>query len=219
MKAIRCDEMTWLAFGHVQWGSTVPPFAVLAGTLIRAEVIEPLPDGHRVKWFVSSPLYAEGPGDQRVIYYVHDDRMAEGSADADVWDAWLGGYQPDDGAVPVKVAVSEGLQAPTKEPYRSQRTDTTTTPLRKALAMTAKTTPAKTDTTPAPEVAPAPTTDRAKSTVSQDGTATCAGCQTDLPVTRFPTVRNAEGGYERALAECRSCRDARRVAKRKASAA
>jgi hypothetical protein len=214
VKAIRCDEMTWLAFGHVKWGSTVPPFAVLAGTLIRAEVIEPLPDGHRVKWFVSSPLYAEGPGDQRVMYFIHDDRMTEKSEPhADVWDAWLGCYLPDDEAVPVKVAVPEALQASAQEPYRSQRTATTTTAPQEAAAMTAKTTTATT-TPDSPESKQADVEPRTKSTVGKEGTHKCPACKAAKAVTKFPTKRNAEGEYVRDLDACRECRDAARATRK-----
>lgn len=214
MRAIRCDEMTWLAFGHVKWGSTVPPFAVLAGTLIRAEVIEPLPDGHRVKWFVSSPLYAEGPGDQRITYYIHDDRMAEQSSDADVWNAWLGGYQPDDEPVPVKVAVPEALQASAQEPYRSQRNATTTTAApQEAPAMTAKTTTATT-TPDSPESKQADVEPRTKSTVGKEGTHKCPACKAARAVTKYPTKRNAEGEYVRDLDVCRECRDTARASRK-----
>jgi hypothetical protein len=207
VRAVRCHEMTWVAFGHVTWGSTVPPFAVLAGTIIRAEKIEPVGDGHRVRWFVSSPLYAEGPGDQRVMYFIHDDRMTEQSEPrADVWDAWLGGYQPEEVPALVKAAVPEALQASAEEPYRSQRTANTTTTPTEAPAMT-KT--AATDTTAA-------TTDeaRTKSTVSKDGDHKCPSCKTTKSVTKYPTKRNAEGEYERDLAECRECRDARRATRK-----
>ena len=54
MRAVRCDDMTWLASTHVRWDWTVPPFAVLAG-IIRAERIDPLDEG-AVRWHVSSPL-------------------------------------------------------------------------------------------------------------------------------------------------------------------
>lgn len=209
MKAIRCDELTYLAFGHTLWGSTVPPFAVLAGTIIRAETLQAVPDGHRVKWFVSSPLYAEGPGDQRITYYIHDDRMAEQSSDADVWDAWLGGYQPEDESVPVKVGVPEALQPAAQQPYRSQGTATTTTPPQEAPVMTTKT------TTPDTPVSTQAYVDaRSKSTVGKEGTHKCPACKTAKAVTKFPTKRNAEGEYVRDLDACRECRDAARAVRK-----
>lgn len=97
MRVERCAERTVVAFGQVTWGSAVPPFPVEAGSVIKAERIEPLPEGHRVTWFVSSPLYVEGPGDRRVMHYIHEDRMeTKSDLNADVWDAWLGGYAAAD---------------------------------------------------------------------------------------------------------------------------
>jgi hypothetical protein len=104
--------------------------------------------------------------------------------------------------------VPAALQPAAQEPYRSQRTaNTTTTTPTEAPAMTAKNTPAET---------PAATTDeaRTKSTVSKDGDHKCPSCKTTKPVTKYPTKRNAEGEYERDLAECRECRDARRAARK-----
>lgn len=209
MRAERCDELTWLAFGHVTWGSTVPPFAVMAGTTVRADRIERVRDGHRVTWLVSSPLYAEGPGEQRVIYAVHDDRLSEHSvADAAAWDVWLGAYTPEVPDGVTKAAVPEALQPASPEPYSLQRAATaTTTTTRKATTMS------KTTTT----TTPAATADesRAKSAVSKDGEHKCAGCEKSLPAVKFPTKRT-ESGYERDTAECRACRDARRAAQRAA---
>ncbi len=81
--------------------------------------------------------------------------------------------------------------------------------------MTAKNTTTKRTTTPAPEPTPAADTDaRIKSTVSKDGSATCSVCKKELPVTKFPTARTAEGTYERDTTECRGCRDSRRAAQK-----
>lgn len=87
--------------------------------------------------------------------------------------------------------------------------------------MSAKTSTAKTaaaagqeptpDTT---EPKPADVDARTKSAVSKDGTAVCGGCKADLPITKYPTKRNAEGEYVRDTTECRSCRDARRVVRK-----
>ncbi len=128
---------------------------------------------------------------------------------------WGGTYRNRPEPVPTRSAVGEALQPSGSDPYSLQHTTTTPT----EAAMTAKTTTAKTDSTPTPEAATEPTSDRAKSIVSQDGTATCGGCKTALPVTRFPTVRATGGGYERSLDECRPCRNARRASKRRATAA
>jgi hypothetical protein len=110
-----------------------------------------------------------------------------------------------------KPAVPEALQPPVKQPYSCQGTaNTTTTPPQEAPAMTAKTTatvtPAATPTT-ADET-------RTASTVSKDGEHKCPLCKTTKPVTKYPTQRNAEGEYVRALAECRDCRDARRATRK-----
>ena len=51
------------------------------------------------------------------------------------------------------------------------------------------------------------------SEVSKEGTHRCPSCRKQLPVTKYPTKRNAEGEYVRALDECRTCRDARRQAR------
>ena len=103
--------------------------------------------------------------------------------------------------------VREALQPRPQEPYRSQRTanNTATTPT-EAPAMS-KNTPAET---------PAATTDetRAKSAVSKDGDHKCPSCKTTKPVTKYPTVRNAQGEYVRSLDECRPCRDERRAARK-----
>ncbi len=113
----------------------------------------------------------------------------------------------------LRPAVPEALQPAAQQPYRSQpTTDTTTTPPQEAPAVTAKTTTAET---------PAATTDeaRTKSTASKDGEHKCPSCKTTKPVTKYPTQRNAEGEYVRALDECRECRDARRATRKAEKAA
>lgn len=57
-------------------------------------------------------------------------------------------------------------------------------------------------------------TGRGHSTVSGEGTARCTACRKTLSVRKFPTRRNTEGAYERALSECRDCRDDRRKSQR-----
>jgi hypothetical protein len=104
------------------------------------------------------------------------------------------------------------LQPAAQEPYRSQRTaNTTPPPPEGAPAMTAKNTPAE-----KPAETPAAATDegRSKSTVTKDGDHKCPSCKATKPVTKYPTKRNAEGEYERDLAECRECRDARRATRK-----
>lgn len=123
---------------------------------------------------------------------------------------------PFDGTGRAFVAAALHLQG--DEPYSSQTANTTT---EKEHAMAArKTTTKKATTTKATtKAAPAATdtgTTRAASSVERDGTAKCPACRKSLPVTKFPTRRNAEGEYERDTAECRSCRDARRAAKKAA---
>lgn len=104
--------------------------------------------------------------------------------------------------------VPEALQPAPSQPYSCQRTATTTTTTTptEAPAMSKNTT----------TESPAATTDetRAKSAVSKDGDHKCPSCKTTKPVTKYPTVRNAQGEYVRSLDECRPCRDERRAARK-----
>lgn len=69
------------------------------------------------------------------------------------------------------------------------------------------------DAAQAPQAPPAARS-RSRSTVPTEGVRLCPGpCGEELPLTKFGTRRTSTGEYERD-AECRSCRDARRLAKR-----
>lgn len=113
----------------------------------------------------------------------------------------------DDRREATKPPVPAHLQPVGGGAYRSQRTaNTTTTTPTEAPAMSKNTT----------DETPAATTDetRAKSAVSKDGDHKCPSCKTTKPVTKYPTVRNAQGEYVRSLDECRPCRDERRAARK-----
>ncbi len=85
---------------------------------------------------------------------------------------------------------------------------TTTTPAKRARKSAA---PRKAAAAKAPAKAPAkaaaaPSPARAASTVSKDGEMTCGVCERTLPVTKFPTTKNAAGEIVRH-GRCRECRD------------
>jgi hypothetical protein len=201
------------AFGVHQWGGPKIVVPFLAGAVVRAQRIRCLPSGGEFDFYAATPAYVEGLDGSLVVLDLVGDRlredMLEGDGCREAWEAWFGAI----GAVDVyqEPAVPGALQPVALSPYRSQRTTnaTTTTP-RKASPMSAKT------TTPATAAATTVET-RTKSAVSKDGTHKCAGCKTEKPITKYPTVRDAEGEYVRSLDECRACRDARRTAKKEAA--
>ena len=106
------------------------------------------------------------------------------------------------------------LQPAAVRAYRSQATPDTTTD-RKENPMPTTRKPAVKATPSATPKATAPAEGR-QSEVSKDGTHKCPSCKQTLPVTKFPTARTSEGNYERDLASCRKCREARRAEKKAA---
>lgn len=112
-----------------------------------------------------------------------------------------------------RTGVQEPLQQERAGPYSSAGTHTTTKETPPMAAKKKSTAPAATATTADESGVPA----RAKSTVPKEGTTRCPVCKQTMPVTKFPTVRNAEGVYERSTDECRGCRDTRRAAAKAAA--
>lgn len=85
---LRCPARTWVAFGHVRWGSTCPPFGVAMGSEVYADRIE-ASDDERAPWHVSSPVYIETP-ERQVVIYTHGETLHEDVIEAatESWRVW-----------------------------------------------------------------------------------------------------------------------------------